>query len=114
MITRRFLIPAVAITLFVQACVPEEDTSVVTQVLDLPQSPYHYFDNGFNNQIPTLGRVLFYDAQLSVNNSVSCGSCHKQTLAFSDNARFSRGFDNRVTSRNSMSIQQASAVRVWI
>src|SRR5829696_4494112 len=34
----------------------------------------------------TLGRVLFYDKNLSVDNSVSCGSCHKQTFAFSDTA----------------------------
>ena len=39
-------------------------------------------DNGLANPISnikaTLGRVLFYDKNLSVNNSISCGSCHKQ------------------------------------
>jgi len=48
----------------------------------------------------TLGRVLFYDKKLSLNNTVSCASCHKQTLGFSDNKTFSEGFEGRVTTRN--------------
>lgn len=52
-----------------------------------------------------LGRVLFYDTHLSVNNSISCASCHKQGLAFSDNKAFSNGFENRLTSRNTIPIQ---------
>src|SRR5258705_11254879 len=52
-----------------------------------------------------LGRVLFYDSHLSVNNAISCGSCHKQTLAFSDNVLSSRGFENMLTSRNAPPIQ---------
>jgi len=57
----------------------------------------------------TLGRVLFYDKHLSVNASISCGSCHKQALAFSDNVQFSRGFENRLTLRNSLPIQNIQA-----
>jgi cytochrome c peroxidase len=52
-----------------------------------------------------LGRVLFYDQQLSANNAVSCGSCHKQHLAFADNVAKSKGFNNQLTDRNSMPIQ---------
>jgi cytochrome c peroxidase len=58
-----------------------------------------------NNEVPALGRVLFYDKQMSINNSVSCASCHKQNLAFADNVALSRGFENRLTTRNSMPIQ---------
>jgi cytochrome c peroxidase len=72
--------------------------------LDLPEVPFDYPFSS-NDALPTLGRVLFYDKQLSVNNSVACASCHKQAFAFSDNARFSRGFENRITTRNSMPIQ---------
>ena len=57
-----------------------------------------------SNEVATLGRVLFYDEQLSKNNSISCASCHKQELAFSDNVQFSEGFGGKLTSRNSMSI----------
>lgn len=52
----------------------------------------------------TLGRVLFYDKQLSVNNTISCGSCHIQEFAFADTARFSKGLDDILTPRNSPTI----------
>lgn len=52
----------------------------------------------------TLGRVLFYDTKLSANNRIACGSCHIQQAGFSDLKQFSKGFNNMVTPRNSMSI----------
>jgi cytochrome c peroxidase len=45
-----------------------------------------------DNRIATLGRVLFYDKKLSVNDTVSCSSCHQQSQGFSDPSRFSSGF----------------------
>jgi cytochrome c peroxidase len=43
-------------------------------------------DNTGNNPITDekaiLGRVLFYDKNLSIDNSISCASCHKQAFAF--------------------------------
>lgn len=56
-----------------------------------------------------MGRVLFYDKNLSINSSVSCGSCHKQELAFADNKQFSVGFENRLTERNTPPIQNLSS-----
>jgi cytochrome c peroxidase len=70
----------------------------------------YQYNVGVNSDIPILGRVLFYDQALSINNSISCASCHKQALAFADNNRFSRGFENRLTSRNSMPIQNLQSV----
>jgi len=52
----------------------------------------------------TLGRVLFYDKKLSLNNTVSCGTCHHQDKAFADGLKVSQGFEGRTTTRNSMSI----------
>jgi len=49
----------------------------------------------------TLGRVLFYDKQLSVNATVSCASCHRQEVAFSDTDRASVGVQG-TTGRHSM------------
>jgi cytochrome c peroxidase len=86
-----------------QACQPDEKTLKEVS-LELPEVPYTY-ELAPNSELPTLGRVLFYDKQLSVNNSVSCGSCHKQALAFADNTALSRGYENRQTLRNSMPIQ---------
>ena len=57
-----------------------------------------------SNHTIALGRVLFYDRALSINNTVSCGTCHKQSLAFADNSEFSTGFANKLTTRNSMAI----------
>lgn len=76
--------------------------------------PVFAFGFGFNPQNPqitnpgaTLGRVLFYDPQLSLNNSISCASCHKQELAFSDGVASSQGFAGKKTPRNSMAILNA-------
>ena len=49
----------------------------------------------------TLGRVLFYDKNLSSKNTVSCSSCHQQENAFSDPAVASVGV-NGTTGRHSM------------
>jgi cytochrome c peroxidase len=87
------------------SCDPFESISSPEMKLELPDSPFNYNVAGTNDHLPTLGRVLFYDPRLSINNSVSCSSCHKQTLAFSDNLAFSRGVENRLTARNSMPIQ---------
>jgi cytochrome c peroxidase len=55
----------------------------------------------------TLGRVLFYDRRLSLNDRVSCASCHQQAFAFSDTARLSRGFQGARTARHSMGLVNA-------
>lgn len=49
-------------------------------------------NNPVNDRMATLGRVLFYDRQLSVNRTVSCASCHQQAFGFDDPRRFSLGF----------------------
>lgn len=67
---------------------------------------YEYFaKHGVNNDLATLGRVLFYDRKLSTNGERSCGSCHKQEFAFADNVQFSKGFNGAELTRNSPSIQ---------
>lgn len=56
------------------------------------------------NEAATLGRVLFYDPRMSLNNSVSCGSCHHQDKAFADGLALSTGFGGKITPRNAMAI----------
>lgn len=70
-----------------------------------PFDKLYQYNIGAPNEMPTLGRVLFYDTKLSSNNTVSCASCHKQSLAFTDNKKLSIGFDGEHTLRNSMAIQ---------
>ncbi len=118
---------AVAITLIaaLQGCF--KTGGVIPDALKpvLPVTPYNYkdqsgwstnfrttFDNSFlksshdllDDNIVTLGRVLFYDSKLSINNMVSCASCHKQNAAFSDVSALSKGFEGKMTTRNSMPI----------
>ncbi|RIJ33519.1 cytochrome-c peroxidase [Pontibacter oryzae] len=45
--------------------------------------------NPFTVEGVELGRMLFYDPILSVNNQVSCASCHQQGKAFSDGTALS-------------------------
>lgn len=52
----------------------------------------------------TLGRVLFYDKQMSANNTMACASCHQTLAGFSDPNTFSLGFENGLTGRHSMSL----------
>ena len=50
-----------------------------------------------------LGRALFHDPRLSVNNTQSCASCHDRRAAFADaGKRFSLGADGLPGKRNAM------------
>lgn len=50
-----------------------------------------------------LGEALFFDPKLSVNNTVSCASCHKPEFGFADNVPLSFGVNGNLTSRNTPS-----------
>lgn len=86
-------------------------------VPQLPATPYSYTltgvidnspaNNAITNNGATLGRVLFYDPRLSLNNSVSCATCHKQEFAFSDNTAKSVGYEGQLTARNTPAIINA-------
>ncbi len=79
-------------------------------IAGIPDSDFqnHFIENPLNPEITddgaTLGRVLFYDAKLSINNSISCASCHNQSLAFADGLSSSKGFGGKRTPRNAMAI----------
>ena len=62
--------------------------------------------NHIENETATLGRVLFYDKNLSFDNTISCASCHQQAFAFSDPNTLSEGV-NGVTGRHSMRLVNA-------
>ena len=91
-------------------------------ILNLPATPYRYSnlalpahftksgqnhdntppDNTLSDDGATLGRVLFYDTRLSVNNTTSCASCHVQAHGFADPKPFSKGFHGAQTDRRAM------------
>jgi cytochrome c peroxidase len=61
-------------------------------------------DNPFTREKAELGRFLFYDRRLSGNQTQSCGSCHRQSLAFTDGRAVSTGSTGDMTPRGSMSL----------
>ncbi len=73
-------------------------------------------NNQMNDTIANLGRVLFYDKNLSINNTISCASCHKQAFAFGDQSVLSQGVSKELTGRHVMrlvNIRFAQAVTLF-
>jgi len=113
---------------FIFSCKKSESAIDPLSALNIPAVPFNYANqalpfylnipviNGQNNTPnnnpvtdwgATLGRVLFYDKILSINNTIACANCHKQQFAFSDNHALSTGFAGGSTGRNSMSLINA-------
>jgi len=67
--------------------------------------------NIITNAKASLGRVLFYDKNLSTTNTISCSSCHKQNFAFSDTSLTSAGVEGGQTVRHSMRLINARFAR---
>ena len=61
-------------------------------------------DNPLTDEGVELGRRLFYDARLSGSNDVSCATCHKHELAFTDGKRFAVGVSGEELAFSSMSL----------
>lgn len=78
----------------------------------LPDVPYDY-PASENDYLAALGRVLFYDKELSLNKNIACASCHKQENAFCDSRQFSLGTNNMLTKRNSPSIFTKNSRLFW-
>lgn len=67
-----------------------------------PKPVYNFEENPYSYDGFVLGRKLFFDPLLSVNNTVSCGTCHAAEHAFADhNIRLSTGVFEREGKRNS-------------
>lgn len=102
------------IIVFIGICVCtacEEDTQITGPTRYVYMPPPHFGDgyvipdnNAFTNEGIELGRNLFYEKLLSRNGQVSCGSCHQQSMAFTDGKAFSTGLDGKLTGKSSMSL----------
>ncbi len=61
-------------------------------------------DNPMSEVKVQLGRHLFYDVRLSATGDVSCGTCHRQELAFTDGRAQAVGATGEVHRRSAMSL----------
>ncbi|MBC3758268.1 cytochrome-c peroxidase [Hyunsoonleella sp. SJ7] len=95
------------------SCEEESGSTAVSKPTPSPlQIPKLFSDNILNPVIPidnpqtvegiALGKKLFFDPILSVDNSQSCADCHAPENAFTDSDRFSDGVDGIRGNRNSM------------
>jgi cytochrome c peroxidase len=68
-----------------------------------------YADAATNNDKINLGKNLFYDARLSKSNTISCASCHKPELFFSDGLKKASNFAHGGTlARNTPTLYYAA------
>jgi len=90
------------IGLILGSCVPDESVfeglNTTYPVLEYPA------DNPNNAVAASLGERLFFDPILSVDSSISCGSCHKPELGFATNDKVTPGVDGVLGKRNSPSL----------
>lgn len=56
-----------------------------------------------------LGEKLFFDPILSLDNSISCASCHQPQFAFADNKAFSPGVNGTLGNRNTPSVMNMAS-----
>lgn len=68
---------------------------------NFPEPVYHFETNSITAARFELGKKLFYETLLSANNTISCGSCHIQTSAFTHHGHIvSHGIEDRLGTRN--------------
>ncbi|HPJ55480.1 MAG TPA: cytochrome c peroxidase [Bacteroidales bacterium] len=70
-------------------------------VIPIPESIPHNTDKA------ALGELLFHDSRLSIDNTVTCATCHNLNTAGVDNLDFSLGVFNQPCTSNSMSVFNA-------
>ncbi len=122
----RVLIQLIVLSSVLYSC--QNDVGIIDEVIENPETgemfflgydyedvdyPVHYNNgvlndnnepngNRINNAEANLGRILFYDKSLSLNNSTSCATCHLQSNGFTDPDRFSTGHGGELTGAHSM------------
>lgn len=73
----------------------------IVQPAGWPDPVYKFEKNPIKKEVFELGRELFYDPILSLDNTISCGSCHQQFVAFANiEHKFSHGINDQLGTRN--------------
>ncbi|HEY5950767.1 MAG TPA: cytochrome c peroxidase [Kofleriaceae bacterium] len=115
-----------AILAALAACTSEDPAATDAAAPQLPATPYAYnvalpphvmmsitpgvdntpAANPITDAGATLGRVLFFDKQLSISGTISCSSCHRGAVGFADDVVASAGFADEGTARNAMALEE--------
>ena len=106
MITRfKFILfISISLTLFLKCSVVSPYSIEISQ-LPAPK------DNPTTPEKIELGRKLFFDKRLSIDETVSCATCHVPEFAFTDRKTTSVGIAGRTTLRNSPSILNSAFLK---
>jgi cytochrome c peroxidase len=96
-----FVLSACKIDTKIKPTVSEDD--IVLNWPDyFPAPVYNFEENPRSKEGFMLGKKLFYDPILSRDNTISCGSCHQQFVAFAHaDHKVSHGIENKLGVRNS-------------
>ncbi|WP_044202691.1 cytochrome-c peroxidase [Flammeovirga sp. OC4] len=104
--SRKFIFLSLLLSLL-SSCEESEPINNPPYVLDIPAHFGKQYvlpeDNPMTVKGVELGRMLFYDPQLSRDYSTSCGTCHQQQLAFTDGKAKAEGIHGRTGDFSSMS-----------
>lgn len=101
--SRKIFIAIVTILFFFGCEKDKVSVASVSSDFELPMGfPAISFpeDNAYTKARWDLGKKLFYDNVLSIDQSINCGSCHKASIAFSDDVALSDGVKSRPGIRN--------------
>lgn len=103
-------------TLLLWSCQPEVEQEEIAFVkpANFPEPVYDLRKNPLTRAGFELGRTLFYDPGLSRDGSISCGSCHQQSAAFTHHGHdLSHGIDDQLGERNSPPIMNLAWQRTF-
>ncbi len=124
-VLRTFALAAVSLSLLMISCgekpkEPEAPAKPVGEAITL-QSPLGLppvpipADNPPTADTIVLGRMLYYEPQLSGDNTVACANCHSPTNYFTDGRPVSQGVGGKTGTRNAPTVLNAAyqPVQFW-
>ena len=81
------VLTVVSLSYFIGACKKDQNTEGLTLIAQeippgFPQPVLGFEDNPLSQEGFELGRKLFYDGRLSIDNMHPCSSCHQQIAGF--------------------------------
>ena len=86
-----------------RAVVPVGTPVQIAVPLGLPPVPVPA-DNPPTAETIALGRRIYYDPILSVDNTISCATCHHPDFGFTDGKQFSEGVNGQLGGRNAPTV----------